>query len=320
MIAHPISINIDRNKIVEEIPQKNKAFANIIPGLKSTYIFDNVYDYNLDYQNSYYAITTKKAGWDCFRHYEIIANGCIPYFVDIEQCPQEVCTSLPKRLIIEAMNLKGVNYNNIDFSVFDKEKYFDLLNQILEHSKEEITTERNAKLIINKFGLNVNDIKVLYYSYESIPDYQRCNTLGGFKSLLGENCIDNLPVKHLYKNYKLPKEIYGKGFNYSHVIEGDIPDKISDKKLLEMIERNEFDLVVIGSIHRDNGFYEKVKKTNSSANIALICGEDIHNCTYQNHITSENVKLFSRGEHDESSKVYKIENKFLKKIKGIIKS
>jgi hypothetical protein len=31
----------------------------------------------------------KKGGWDCLRHYEIIGNGCMPYFENIEKCPKK---------------------------------------------------------------------------------------------------------------------------------------------------------------------------------------------------------------------------------------
>jgi hypothetical protein len=41
-------------------------------------------EYYNEYKKSYFAITTKKCGWDCMRHYEILANGCIPYFLNIE--------------------------------------------------------------------------------------------------------------------------------------------------------------------------------------------------------------------------------------------
>ena len=39
------------------------------------------------------------------RHYEIMANGCIPYFPNIEQCPPNTMALLPKHLIIEGNKL-----------------------------------------------------------------------------------------------------------------------------------------------------------------------------------------------------------------------
>ena len=36
------------------------------------------------YSNSIFAITNKKLGWDCLRHYEILMNGCVPLYLDIK--------------------------------------------------------------------------------------------------------------------------------------------------------------------------------------------------------------------------------------------
>ena len=79
----PISFSIPECKILKKIPEKKKLLAHIIPGRLNTYIFSDESDYYLDYQDSVFGITCKKAGWDCLRHYEILANGCIPLFLDL---------------------------------------------------------------------------------------------------------------------------------------------------------------------------------------------------------------------------------------------
>lgn len=51
------------------------------------------------------------------RHYEILANGCVPYFIDIENCPLNTMYLLPKELFIEANKLynkfKNKNINEL---------------------------------------------------------------------------------------------------------------------------------------------------------------------------------------------------------------
>ena len=60
---------------------QNKTFISpLIPGKLDTYIYEKERDYYDMYFNSLFALTYKKAGWDCLRHYEILANGCILYF------------------------------------------------------------------------------------------------------------------------------------------------------------------------------------------------------------------------------------------------
>lgn len=47
-------------------------------------------------------------GWDCMRHYEILACGCVPFFTNIEICPKDTMVRFPKDLMIEAKKLKGL--------------------------------------------------------------------------------------------------------------------------------------------------------------------------------------------------------------------
>ena len=87
-MLHPITFSIPEEKIVTSIPLKTKILSNIIPNFTLKYDYNTEKDYYNEYRSSYFATTMKKCGWDCMRHYEILANGCIPFFIDIEQCPK----------------------------------------------------------------------------------------------------------------------------------------------------------------------------------------------------------------------------------------
>src|SRR5579862_7558259 len=128
---YPLQFGIPESKIVRGIPKKDRDFAFIIPRQLETYIYTEEADYYRDYQRSYFAITCAKGGWDCMRHYEILANGCIPYFVDIDKCHPDTMKFLPKELIKQAMALPGVSYLKIDHAKFDKAKYNQILAQLL---------------------------------------------------------------------------------------------------------------------------------------------------------------------------------------------
>lgn len=95
----PIPFAIPRDAIRESVPPKTREVATVIPGRRETYVFDSEEAYYEDYATSIFAVTTKKAGWDCLRHYEILANGCLPYFVGLERCPSHTMISLPKRFL-----------------------------------------------------------------------------------------------------------------------------------------------------------------------------------------------------------------------------
>lgn len=135
----PIHFAIPECKITKEKLEKIQEYGSIIPG-QSGYKFDIEKEYYDDYNKSYFGVTMKKAGWDCMRHYEILANHCIPYFTDLEECPNKILTNLPKELLLEAKELA----NN-----FDEQKYFSILNELFEYTKNNLTTKQLAQYVLS---------------------------------------------------------------------------------------------------------------------------------------------------------------------------
>jgi len=148
--VYPISFAIPEEKICKNITliNKNKKIANYKPGNPGTgYVYINEEDYYNDYRSSYFALTHKKSGWDCMRHYEILANYCIPYFPDIENCPIKTMNNFPKNKIIKTNEL----FNKININM---DEYNILLNDIFEYTKQNLTTKRLAKYIIDIINYN----------------------------------------------------------------------------------------------------------------------------------------------------------------------
>jgi hypothetical protein len=56
-------------------------------GQGTSYAFDDEADYYADLQSSRFGVTVKRAGWDCLRHYEMAANGCVPCFRELDAKP-----------------------------------------------------------------------------------------------------------------------------------------------------------------------------------------------------------------------------------------
>jgi hypothetical protein len=137
----PITFGIPTSKLA--IPNTNKIqeYATCIPGQPETYVFKSEQPYFEDYQKSYYGVTMKKAGWDCMRHYEILGNYCVPYFVGLEDCPKNTLANLPKELLLEARELAGN---------FDEQKYFIILNELFDYTKNNLTTKNLANYILSK--------------------------------------------------------------------------------------------------------------------------------------------------------------------------
>ena len=127
--------------IVKPNKNKSKEYATCIPGQPETYIFKTEQPYYEDYQKSYYGVTTKKAGWDCMRHYEILGNYCMPYFIGLEDCPKDTLSHFPKELLLEARELA----NN-----FDEQKYYVMLDEVFKHTQQHLTTKSLAEYILEK--------------------------------------------------------------------------------------------------------------------------------------------------------------------------
>ena len=137
----PITFALPTPKILLSPLSKTQEYASCIPGQPETYIFKDEKSYYEDYQKSYYGVTMKKAGWDCMRHYEILGNNCIPYFIGLEECPNDTLFNLPKELLLDGRNLA----NN-----FDEIKYFHILNELFNYTKDNLTTRNLAQYVIER--------------------------------------------------------------------------------------------------------------------------------------------------------------------------
>jgi hypothetical protein len=136
----PITFCIPTCKLSTPIKNKTQEYATCIPGQPETYLFKDEKSYYEDYQKSYYGVTMKKAGWDAMRHYEILGNYCLPYFIGLEDCPESTLANLPKDLLLEGRNL---------VKNFDESKYFIILNEVFEYTKNNLTTKNIANYILN---------------------------------------------------------------------------------------------------------------------------------------------------------------------------
>ncbi len=273
---YPITFAIPECKIVDKIPEKDLDFAPLIPGKLDTYKYTEEEEYYRDYRRSYFAITQKKGGWDCLRHYEILACGCIPYFLDLESCNEDTLYFFPKQLVKEAMNLKGVHRGYIDFDIFDEARYSEILEELLQYTREHLTTKQMGKYILRTAGYSGTG-KVLYLSNSIWPDYMRCTMLIGLKEALGTDVIDVPKIPHIYTSYPQVRHLYGRGFSYTKIL----PDDQVDRENIEKrIKNKEFELIIYGSVHRGLPHYNLVLENYPQDKIFYICGEDAHNCEF----------------------------------------
>jgi len=277
MPVYPISFSIPESKVVDSPPEKHKRVGHIIPGDASTYIFSDEASYYNDYRAAVFGYTRKKAGWDCLRHYEILANGCIPRFTGLEKCPPQTMVHFPKDIVLEAMQSET------------PEEY---IPQLLEHTRKNLTCRAMAQYVLDTVGCP-NPRRVLFLCSNPGPDYLRCLTLIGLKQILGNQCAESVHIPHIYEDYPTPSSLYGKGFTYSRVL------PVSAKPPLIHIgelRNGAFDLVVYGSMHRGMPYWDEVKRACPANRIVLLCGEDCDIPDQRVHVCS-GVEYAKQGFH-----------------------
>lgn len=256
----PLSYSLPEDMYASEIPRKDKDCAAIVPRDRGTYKFTSEAEYINEYARSFYCITYKKGGWDVLRHYEIIAAGCMPYFLDIEYAPQYVLYHMPKKLLYDARHLPGVHFNcttiqvHIDHSVFPREKYFLMLQELLWHAKKYLTTKAMAKYVLEASGSgDAKSVLFLARPNKNTPlraqgQYNSWTLMHGLRLLLGANAVDSHEISFLYEQpeavaQSVRKKLYGLGFGYGFKLPRI---EVNRSNLADRIIKKEFDVVIYG--------------------------------------------------------------------------
>ena len=177
----PINFSVPKNKIIKEVNRKPKNLLSpLIPGRLETYIYKDEISYSQMYQDSVFALTYRKGGWDCFRHYEILMNGCVSFHLEIDKCPNKTLEKLPKDLLKEILKkyewilskynpffiykkkfldikkimlflISSIKSNeSLENFIHKNEEVFEIKNQLLNYTKNNLTTELLAKGIIER--------------------------------------------------------------------------------------------------------------------------------------------------------------------------
>lgn len=148
---HPISFRVPKIKISDGPYNKTCFVAPCDPRDRSSYVFYTEESYYEQYRRSYFAYTMKKGGWDCLRHYEIVMNGCLPVFLEVEKIPHRTLVDYPKQLQKEANSL----FSEMLFSTINRyhfeAQYRRLVGEFNNWLRENGTVDAYLKIFLRNF-------------------------------------------------------------------------------------------------------------------------------------------------------------------------
>ena len=212
--------------------KKTRLFSPLIPGDIKTYIYNDEISYNKNYSESYFSFTFKKGGYDCLRHYEILANNSIPYYIDIDEIPNKTMTTFPKSIVKNAM-ISLLNKDNV--KIFDK--YIQDLN---EYTINNLTCEKTADnfiKLINNLNNKKSQKNVLMLSNAGF-NYSMMTLAYGLRQNLKDNFIDFPKIKSLYTKQQ-----------FNLYLEDDI--EIDRENISDKIKNKFYDYIILGPIGPD---------------------------------------------------------------------
>ena len=279
-VLYPISYGAPRELIVDHVPTKHELITGLMTksGSAGGYRFgageqDAYYE---QYRRSYLAVTRKRGGWDCLRHIEIMLNGCLPMFEDLEHCPPWTMTHYPKAMMLTIAK-RYAPFANADTSdsapPIDAQQYQRDVQAVLTHLREKQTTVAIAQDLLRR--MNASDARrVLFLTPVRKPNYSCDLLFHGLRSLLGAGCVDVNKRWWMYDSLPNAKygSLYGNGFTYA----GHLPELDIDRtNVRDAIRRQAYDLVVYGCVEYGTPYLRLVRKHYDRQQIAMIDGGDL---------------------------------------------
>jgi len=242
---------------VRPIQTKSKKYSSIIPG--EPYSFDDQDAYMDEYATSEYAHTKKKAGFDCFRHLEILASGSVPVFEDPWTIPKGTMSRYDKVLLDKGEEATAEEWR--------------------ECLRANLTSPAMALYILSMLGVEGRRVLWMDNTTPIQPDYLALGLFYGFKEVCGSDMDVLEEIPYCYKDYDGDiSKLYGKGFNYTKLLEpSERKEKTDGSDITEKLRNKDYDLVVFPSILRGTNLHNLQQVLNSGFpidKIAVCIGED----------------------------------------------
>ena len=167
------------------------------------------------------------------RHYEILSNNCIPYFLEINNIPDKTMTTFPKNkvsAIISEFDIENPDYKKLD-------KHIETLHN---YTLKYLTCESSALYVINILNNidNMESLNILMITANRM-NYSMMSLAYGLRINLGNRFIDYPKINCLYNKQQ---------FNL-HINDDVMIDRTN---IIEKIKRKEFDFIIDSANNKSN--------------------------------------------------------------------
>jgi len=274
----PLSYSIPAEVIVPYVPFKTTHTA------EHNYQFDDVAPYMENYRKAFFGHTSLKCGWDCMRHYEILSQGTITEFTNLEGLPRKTMTNFPKALVFN-LNTKYYSLTFDEILKCSSSAVYNDLNSLLCYTRDNLTTESAARYVLRKSG-HADAKRILYLSNADKSGNYMVEMLAHGFSRITEGAADMWPdFEERYDNYPVEptKKLYGKGFNYTRFLPAAWRRAPSAELIQKRIKEKYYDVIVHCTSEQSDLQYPfltgegNAKEYYDLSDIVLICGNDCDN-------------------------------------------
>ena len=259
----------------------------ISPLISSEFVNDPLFTSSLKephyhlYKQSLFASSNKNHGWDCLRHYEILANGCIPIIEHLDKCPLDTLTSLPKQLLLEAYK-ELLPWRNTEEQRRLYPIYCERLFQFakdhcslsaltrrflrdMTHLKSYSDSRICAASATSYLSANMQEFpdayckNVLMLVCDSGVNYTRELTWIGLKrwaNANGSEAVEWPAIDYLYDSFPEDRlcELYENGITYSMRLPANMKIEMSEPEIVESIQSRKWDMIIYGKMGPDELF------------------------------------------------------------------
>lgn len=192
-----------------ELDSRPHFLSSTYPG--EPFSFTSWDQYLAEYRGSYVALSTRKGGWDTFRHLEILFSGAIPLMPGLDRSHPWSLALFPKQAL-------GQVYRNLvtggpAIPSEETRSYFQ------EFARTRLTSQAMAEYLVSSAGLDSRSILFLDRTLPERTDYLSAFVFIGLSQLNGIECQAAWEPAYLYDDYEPDTAtLYGRGFGYTRTI------------------------------------------------------------------------------------------------------